>query len=376
MATNFEKQVAKHIASEVQGKTLQLGDTTRNKIYEIISQSGDYVSKYGSGIEAQDASAGSSTYHLEVEFPTFNTKAAIGSNIKTSDFKLGSRTHYISKETRIARDKLGIIDTMRFASLVPNKLARAINQDKKLWNRVFFQKVIAATATYAAGQTLTDRITRSANHRIVFIPADLTTNENLLIAWNQLSALRKIIRLHKDATQAIDNMDGEAIVGDIDEYLKRQFNLLGFNSADAKAFIAGTDVEKIATWEGLDVNPYINENTITGKFKGEGDAGTAKTYSVAAMFGTTLSWKFFFQILASNAGNLGDLSNDSGYFYESVLGADRTGDDIVDNTPSYLLKNTTWIVAFDKDFDKSKDVILPVSTATGGSEFITSEASN
>ncbi len=356
---NFQKQISTYILSATGNGDFLMQDKTMKKIYKVISAAGDYVSKYGAGIEAADISATSATYHLDAEFEQFNTQVEIGQGDASSyiPVKLDQRTHYWGNEVREAKKGLSAIEVARgWQKVISQRLSRAINQDRKIWNRIFFKRMFAKVEAFATGQTM-----GSDNYRVVFIPKDLTSADNIRIAWNQLSALRKIIRLHKDDTQAIDNMDAEMIVGDIDEYLARQFNQLGFNSSSPDKYIAGTQVKTIATWNNLNINPYINENQITGDFDGTG----SKSYDVAVCLGTTITAKFKFKVLEANAGKIGNLSSAIGYKYSSVMGADKAGANITEYSPSELLKNTMWIVAY-KDGFVDADKLLPTSIKAGG----------
>lgn len=289
MAANFTKAQALALIQGASGANKYLlADEQKNEVMTFYKDR-SYASAYGSGLPVSTISEGSVTYTLNAGAMASVDKTGVGANITAETTGFAQKTVYLSKPKKISGgfEQADLMQGMENA--VATKYSQALNTFDKEYERGFLTTVAAAsTGTEIDLATLTTAdAVKAAKDEIVQAAFDLA----------------ELV----EPKYAIDGFDESRIFIDLSS---RLFNKLADerlieDEADA-TFQEG--IFRVGKLGGF----RVRRNEFLGK-SGIVDSATKVVHAIVASDVTAVSPR---ALVAANAGALGDLSNDQGYYVE------------------------------------------------------------
>lgn len=305
ITANFIKKQAFALTNEGGSDKFLLGDEQKNTIMTFYKDR-SYAAAYGSGLPVSSIAQGSVTYLLNSGTLTSTDKTAIGAgtgngNITTTaNGKFKQKTVYLSKSKKI-EDGFFESDLMQgMEQAVAVKYAQALDTFAKEYERGFLHTVVNSVA---AGDVIaldpsaitSADLAKAAKDKIVDAAFDLAEIENVEYALDGFEESRIFIDLSSKLFNRL-----------VDERLIE-------NEADA-TFKEG--IFRVGQMGGF----RVRRNEFLGKPQTRHDNGSTGTTGtqglVHAIIATDVTAAGPRKLVAANAGQIGDLSADEGYYIE------------------------------------------------------------
>lgn len=302
----FTKADALQLVDGATGTTkLALGDEQLSTILKIVNRQ-SLLSKYGASLPTLAINEGSITVNKSILTDNGEEKTALGAGTLSTEQRYSQHTSYLSKP-RTWKGGFWQADLLQgYEGAVADKFTDAIG---------FVEK-------YREGRGLQNVVNKQAATVLPAKAGTVYTLDELIAVKNVLIDAAISIEQLEDLAEGIDGVEVSKIFIDLSPQL---FNEL----ADSRLL---QDVAKLTFEEGafsvakmggfmVRRNPNLRA---AGTYKTEDSANKF----VEAVVATEYSAISLLKMIAANAGAVGDLSNDEGYYVEARFTGDATGSPI------------------------------------------------